>query len=310
MGRPRRHQVLVLPSAHWLQLLRLLALGPLHVTWDEVSPRLATFYHQIAVILRELAKSLCFLFHSLKRKRNVSQGNSAAVVWGANLVTVPVISGQMVTESGRLQSMLATQGMPASPAIPANTLPAPVQPTLPPIDVNPLLRTANSAVQIPTQQLGYEVLCGVTSLAHSVPDTIKGKILKREYIDIFSLLVTDMEGGSTEAKDKRPKVAKNIQNWTRAFHIFMSVIVEHEPAHAPFLIRYMDTILTAQRRGGWAWLNYDMLFRKSMAHNPAVSWQHRLIDLWLDEMTLQKSSWAESGYIIQSSEGEGPISKG
>ncbi|XP_029467060.1 ectonucleoside triphosphate diphosphohydrolase 2 isoform X2 [Rhinatrema bivittatum] len=35
MGRPRRHQVLVLPLAHWLQLLRLLALGPLHVTLDE-----------------------------------------------------------------------------------------------------------------------------------------------------------------------------------------------------------------------------------------------------------------------------------
>ncbi|XP_029460762.1 uncharacterized protein LOC115093217 [Rhinatrema bivittatum] len=134
---------------------------------------------------RVLAKLLCSLFHSLKRKRNVSQGNSAAVVWGANPVTVPVISGQTVTESGRLQSMLATQGMPASPAIPANTLPAPVQPTLPPVDVNPLLHTANSAVQIPTQQLGYEVLCGVTSLAHSVPDTIKEKILKREYIDIL-----------------------------------------------------------------------------------------------------------------------------
>ncbi|XP_029471240.1 uncharacterized protein LOC115099388 isoform X1 [Rhinatrema bivittatum] len=252
---------------------------------------------------RVLAKSLCSLFHSLKRKRNVSQGNSAAVVWGANPVTVPEINGQTVTESGRLQSMLATQGMPASPAIPvthlpANTLPAPVQLTLPPVDVNPLLHTANSAVQIPTQQLGNEVLCGVTSLAHSVPDTIKDKILKREYIDIFSLLVTDMEvepekGGSAEAKDKRPKVAKNIQNWIRAFHIFMPVIEEHEPAHAPFLIRYMDTILTAQRRGGWAWFNYDIRFRKSMAHNPAVSWQHRLIDLWLDEMTLQKSSWAE-----------------
>ncbi|XP_029443315.1 uncharacterized protein LOC115083560 [Rhinatrema bivittatum] len=249
-----------------------------------------------------LAKSLCSFFRSLQRRKNARPRASAAVAWGPRPVREPERSGQVVTEAERVPITRATPYLSTPPSIPvlqspANSVPTWV-PAQPPVDVYPPLAPAILASQNPAPQVANNVLGGVTSLADSVPAAIKERIWKREYIDIFSLLITDVEvepekGESSEVKEERPRVDKNIQNWVRAFHVFMSVIVEREPEHYPVLIRYMDTIMTAQRRGGWAWLNYDIHFRKSMAHNPAVSWQHRSMDLWLDEMTLQKPSWAE-----------------
>nr|XP_033784848.1 uncharacterized protein LOC117352501 [Geotrypetes seraphini]XP_033792723.1 uncharacterized protein LOC117356910 [Geotrypetes seraphini] len=140
-----------------------------------------------------------------------------------------------------------------------------------------------------------DITCGVTTLASSVPRAIKEKIWRRDYIDMFSLIQREPDEDyfvETDRiyiqleREKKPKIYRSLANWISAFHVFMSVVVEREPDMSPYLIRYSDTIIRSHKKfGGWAWLNYDIKFRKSMAENKSITWKHRVFDLWMDEMS-------------------------
>nr|XP_033771872.1 uncharacterized protein LOC117346439 [Geotrypetes seraphini] len=140
-----------------------------------------------------------------------------------------------------------------------------------------------------------DITCGVTTLASSVPRALKEKIWRRDYIDMFSLIQREPDEDyfvETDRiyiqleREKKPRIYRSLTNWISAFHIFMSVVVEREPDMSPYLIRYSDTIIRSHKKyGGWAWLNYDIKFRKSMAKNKSITWKHRVFDLWMDEMS-------------------------
>ncbi|XP_053140147.1 uncharacterized protein LOC128339766 isoform X2 [Hemicordylus capensis] len=123
---------------------------------------------------------------------------------------------------------------------------------------------------------------------HLLPAT-KEKILKGEYIDIFSLLFREPEVKHKERESckeheatKRKPVEKTWSNWLSSFTIYMGVIVQAQPARGPSLLKYMDIIHRAVSDfAGSAWICYDESFRMRAALDLSLPWDAQLQELWL-----------------------------
>lgn len=188
----------------------------------------------------------------------------------------------------------------------------PPQPTLPPPQpqqltlqqqledprfVASLLSQPNSITQPPSQ----------ASLASHVPSKTRQAILRGEYVEFDSLLPEnscldgDHPGLSISFDGKQinvPSPARkkktyidSIDKWLSAFAVYCTILLVNFPQRAVEMFSYQEIIRSAQRKfAGFAWLSYDIDFRRKAASNLALSWGARDIQLYLMKFTGQAKS--------------------
>ncbi len=65
----------------------------------------------------------------------------------------------------------------------------------------------------------------------------------------------------------------DIEQWTTAYTLFMSVMTHQFPGRAQELLQYMSLIRhAAQTHRGLGWCIYDHKFRCKAAFNPSLDW--------------------------------------
>jgi hypothetical protein len=138
-------------------------------------------------------------------------------------------------------------------------------------------------------------------LGKFVPLATKEKIWRGEFVELGVLMVT-LEpkqdatplsfcqiGGQVCFKPlpRRSKPITDIDQWTSAFFIFMSIFLERHPNRAIELIKYADLIRKfAANIPGRGWLNYDKDFRLSQGMEPSRSWASYDSDLFLEKLAM------------------------
>jgi len=183
--------------------------------------------------------------------------------------------------------------------------------------VNNAFLNLNSSMSLPTLDSTPPVSAQIgvksfgTPLGKLVPLTMKEKIWKGNYIDLSMLLSVQ-----DPLKDETPmsfyqvgsqwcfkpmkaqtRPIQDIDRWTTAFFIFMSIYFERHPQRAVELVRYADLIRKfATMFGGSGWLNYDKDFRMMQSLDPNRSWAFYDADLFLEKITMPIMSPGQSPF--------------
>ena len=122
----------------------------------------------------------------------------------------------------------------------------------------------NNSTPMPIDSISSDISIGV-------PDNIKEKIVKSEYIDIGSLLPTNMhiensqnlhvaiyQGELVLQKTQNKVRIDNIDQWTSAFKVFINIIFQVQVSHFQELLKYLHTVkLRASRSTSLTWKLYD-----------------------------------------------------
>ncbi|XP_078503382.1 uncharacterized protein LOC144762125 [Lissotriton helveticus] len=222
------------------------------------------------------------------------------------VVNGPVPEQQTNTDSGpsrpKWPRRLANKDLPTEPLAPRGI----AQPT--PREVTPSswpgsgarVDSADPQVVLPSAPVppppitAAPMVSAPFSLAWQVPQAAKEGIWRREFIDIFTLLMHGSDGLDTRKmgrKEEQKKVKqevwpeKTIENWLHAFNIMSAVIAEKSPELNLGLFQYSQTIRKEARKwGGIGWYNYDKEFRQKMAMWPQMRWDQIEVNLWLEHM--------------------------
>ena len=133
-------------------------------------------------------------------------------------------------------------------------------------------------------------------LSINVPADLKCKIVEGRYVDLSLLLekllleikedpkfcfVQDDQGRFIP-KEKKSKVPLSIEQWTAAFHVFMSVYLAYHDSQLQQMLSYMAFIRRAAKSNpGDAWAQYDLEFRSRKEADPARTWDGIDNQLWL-----------------------------
>lgn len=138
----------------------------------------------------------------------------------------------------------------------------------------------------------------------------RDRILRGEYVDVFSLLFCELEKKDKEDMDdrlkeriKRRNIDRTYANWYPGFLIYAGMIVRHQPWQALSLLQYMDLIYkTYTDFPSPAWLQYDEQFRMRAAMNPMLRWDQVHSPLWLQIMNPTRvggGERADSGHLVK-----------
>lgn len=128
-------------------------------------------------------------------------------------------------------------------------------------------------------------------LGTRLSERIKNRIWQHEFVDVFKLLHRDIqakEGFKEEEWElaRRPRVPRNIENWTAAFFIYASVYCEKHQDRAIAMFKYMDIIRKAYLHFiGFAWLSYDEDFRARVSIFHDKPWGEVDQELWIQWMS-------------------------
>ena len=129
----------------------------------------------------------------------------------------------------------------------------------------------------------------------------KEKIWRGEYVELGSLLSIDCFNSTPPQLSVvaigqqlclKPAMAQakhifNIDKWTEAFFVYISIFLQRHPNRAIELIKYTDLIRKlAQRFNSNGWVHYDLEFRLEQALNPMRSWACYDSDLLLEKLAL------------------------
>ena len=151
--------------------------------------------------------------------------------------------------------------------------------------------------------------CADDDLSAHVPKQLKQKIWSNAYINLALLLKGNTEladmfsGGLLQVSDDgkieaKPRTSKekimNIDQWSDAFLIFMSIYLQQFPDKTQQLLKYMSVIRDAARKYPLlAWRNYDeqICMRQSL-HNS--DWGKLNADLWMRTMITGQSTTVTS----------------
>ncbi|XP_053169074.1 protein diaphanous homolog 1-like isoform X1 [Hemicordylus capensis] len=220
--------------------------------------------------------------------------------WGLGPpVSIPGVTAGLQGAAERVWTGAVPPGTPVAP--PAGVIPSPV----------PAISGTTSHYPMGILPAGYHAPYGGMGLLlgdRLLPAT-KEKILKGEYIDIFSLLfrkpgVKHKEGESFKDHEatKRKPVEKTWNNWLSGFTIYMGVIVQAQPARGPALLKYMDMIHRAVSDfAGSSWIRYDESFCMRAALDPSLPWDTPLQELWLVIMSQPRpveGDRSDSGHLL------------
>jgi hypothetical protein len=133
---------------------------------------------------------------------------------------------------------------------------------------------------------------------HEVPAPYIKRIQAGEFFDLSKLLPKNMstnnlsedaiiltlENSVIKANKASQPTAKitNIEQWTTAFTIYMSIMTHQYPIRAQELLQYMSLIRhAAHTHRGLGWCIYDHKFRSKAALNPSLDWSKIDQQLWL-----------------------------
>lgn len=140
--------------------------------------------------------------------------------------------------------------------------------------------------------------CGISPLGCHLDDATKEKIWGNKYVDIWSLISVDQHTVDRERRvfsekpaDRKPKVARTMNNWLQAFSVLGCVMGQRHPERCSELFVYLDSVYSAYKsHGGSAWWRYDEDFRRRLAIQPEIGWGVKATDVWLRLMMAQKPS--------------------
>lgn len=138
----------------------------------------------------------------------------------------------------------------------------------------------------------------------NVSQPIRDKIVKGQYIDLGILLSNTAsnsgqkqnliydQGQLTLEPVKANKIS-NIETWTDAMIIYISVYCSVHVTKFQELLKYMNSIrLGAKRCQGNGWYLYDQQYRLKKAQDPASSWGSMDPELWLMYMQPQTAQYS------------------
>lgn len=131
-------------------------------------------------------------------------------------------------------------------------------------------------------------------IALNVSNAVKEKIIRGEYIDLSMLLTNSsnlnlqkqnliVEQGQI-ALEPAIKVNKisNIEMWSDAFIIFISIYCSVHVEKFQEMLKYMNSVrLGAKRCSGNGWYLYDQQYRLKKAQDPSSLWGSMDPELWL-----------------------------
>ncbi|XP_033725243.1 LOW QUALITY PROTEIN: uncharacterized protein LOC117315208 [Pecten maximus] len=130
-------------------------------------------------------------------------------------------------------------------------------------------------------------------LGSNVPESLRQKIVNGEYIDLGQLLAKPVTheqsakltvvGGELRMSAKTQSIKiMDIDKWTDAFLVFISLYGAAHPTQIAGMLKYMHTVrLRSRRTSGLGWKQYDEQFRLRKARNPSASWGVVDQELWL-----------------------------
>ena len=82
-----------------------------------------------------------------------------------------------------------------------------------------------------------------------------------------------VKGGTLAVVNKKFDPITNIETWTSAFMIYMSILSEKWPSKAQEYLKYMQSIrLAVSRSFGNGWIIYDEQYRLKKVRFPTSSW--------------------------------------
>lgn len=153
----------------------------------------------------------------------------------------------------------------------------------------------------PSSAQGYSFVS--SSLSVGVPPKLKRKILKGEYINLADLLSPSdqSESPSLQLKEDKgksfriiaspkQKEVQNIDQWTDAFLIFSTILMEREPSQGIGLMRYMKSIRDMARKSqAGAWRDYDEKFRREM-NDHKLGWHQTHWNLYMEVLCLSSQN--------------------
>ena len=165
-----------------------------------------------------------------------------------------------------------------------------------------------------------------------VPEKLKEKIWDGKFIDLSLLLKSarDLDdsfqnGGELKMKDGklvierqiRNKPIFNIDSWTSAFLVFISVMLEKHPQKAQELLKYMRDIRLAagSANNATAWVRYDEQFRLKNSKFPDSSWGNIDNELWLLSMSCTRlpgkpiSQWSGKPDFVRGQQNYNPVAQ-
>lgn len=151
----------------------------------------------------------------------------------------------------------------------------------------------NNNIDVPNVCMSAE-----DDITSHVPVQLREKIWKNEYINMALLLkgstdlaeycyggsiYTDPITGQLQTKPIATKEKiKNIEQFTDAFMIFMSIYLKRFPTDAIAMLQYVKTLrMAAYTTPGNGWINYDEQFRLRKAISPNMPWGELKSALWL-----------------------------
>lgn len=138
----------------------------------------------------------------------------------------------------------------------------------------------------------------IDPLSIAVTPEMREKIGEGKFVDLADLLnktlkvpevnkrltCTEDEHGNLSFKAVRPtKATLSIDQWTSAFHTYMSVYLEAHPEALQGMLAYLELIRGAARDhpSSFAWRQYDEQFRSKKAADPIRPWGMIDNQLWL-----------------------------
>ena len=140
--------------------------------------------------------------------------------------------------------------------------------------------------------------CLYDAVGSNIPQKLKEKIWKQEFIDLCLLIKSPRElanfpnqdgelvvrGGRMKVESGPSRPLSNIHIWTSAFIVYMSVMLEkgehnRHVSLAQELLKYMRDIRFAASKS-LGWVSYDEQFRLRKARKPQSSWGVINQDLW------------------------------
>lgn len=139
----------------------------------------------------------------------------------------------------------------------------------------------------------------------NVPLKIKEKIWAGQFIDFSILLKSereanrDLEAGELKVKNQRMVLESgqklgnflDIEEWTSAFMVFMSVMLEKYRTRSQELLKYMrDIRLASKRSDRHGWGTYDEQFRLRKQRDPHSSWGIINQEYWLLYVTRENNA--------------------
>jgi hypothetical protein len=165
-----------------------------------------------------------------------------------------------------------------------------------PVDPSIIADSEGTDIDSPLVDLTSEGIESVASdIDAHVSSAIRAKIINGEFVDLVNLIHVP-SGVSNDRNQQvtfvdgqlciKPKVSQqkisDIEKWSDAFLIFMSVFCRAHPERLHELIKYMSVVrLGAKRYGGLGWKLYDEQFRLRQVRDPFNSWAIVDQELWM-----------------------------